>query len=202
MIILGLTGLIGSGKSSAAITFRSLGCGIVDGDAISRALTAQNGAALPALREAFGDGMFDEKGCLLRKKLGSLVFRNAEALGKLNRIMQPLILEEIHRRIREMAEQGPDICVLDMPLLFEENLDRLCDVTVCVTMPEEERLRRIMQRDGCTREEALSRSRSMWSQEKKAERADHVLDNGGTPEELDRQVLQLFSALKKGSRHV
>ena len=208
MRVLGLTGSIGSGKSHVSSYLASLGARIVDGDRISHALTAPGGKALPAIRKAFGDAVFTADGTLNRRELGRLVFSSEDAkalrgyLGdvvsseddrrRLNGVIQPMILDEIHLEMCQAEADGADVCVLDMPLLFEEHLEVLCDSTWCVFLPEDLQIQRIMERDHCTRQEALSRIHSQMDAREKAARADVVIDTSGSFEETERLILPLY----------
>jgi len=125
MLVLGLTGGIACGKSTISLTLRELGAVIVDGDLLSRELTAKNGPALPDIRRAFGDGVFHPDGTLNRRALGAVVFSDERARDTLDSIMQPLLLTLILRAIEEARASGADVCVLDMPLLYEKGLERL-----------------------------------------------------------------------------
>ena len=192
MRVLGLTGSIGSGKSHVSSYLASLGARIVDGDRISHALTAPGGKALPAIRKAFGDAVFTADGTLNRRELGRLVFSSEADRFRLNGVIQPMILDEIHLEMRQAEADGADVCVLDMPLLFEEHLEVLCDSTWCVFLPEDLQIQRIMERDHCTRQEALSRIHSQMDAREKAARADVVIDTSGSFEETERLILPLY----------
>ena len=180
MRVVGLTGSIACGKSTVSLTLKELGAVIIDGDAISRALTAEGGEALPAIREAFGDAVFREDGSLDRRALGRAVFGCPEALERLDSLMQPLILRRIEAELAEARARGAGGCVLDMPLLFEKGLDRLCDSVWCVWLPGEEQLSRLMLRDGLPREDAEKRIASQLSSDEKAARAQVIIDTRGS----------------------
>ncbi len=194
MHILGLTGGIACGKSTVSLTLSALGAAIVDGDQLSRALTAPQGEALPKLREAFGDGVFQQDGTLNRRALGQMVFQHPEEKEKLDALMQPLIHGMTLKKIDEARESGASICVLDMPLLYEFGYERLCHRVWCVSLPQEEQIRRLMARDGMTCEAALDRIRSQMPTREKAARADVVIDTSGTIEETQAIVRKLFEA--------
>ena len=198
MRILGLTGGIACGKSNVSAWLSEQGAVVIDGDLLSRELTAPGGEALPALREAFGEGVFDGK-TLDRRALGALVFSDDAQRAKLDAVMQPLLRRLILRRIGEARESGASVCVLDMPLLYEKELDRLCDAVWCVWLPEEEQLERLMARDGFTREEAEQRLRSQLPAKDKADRADVVIDTSGTIAETRAKLPELWrEELRKG----
>lgn len=180
MRIIGLTGGIACGKSTISLTLRELGAAIIDGDVLSRELTKPGGAALPAIRQHFGDGVFSTDGSLDRRALGNLVFRDGAAREALDGIMQPMLREMIVNGISAAAQEGSDVCVLDMPLLYEKELDSLCDTVWCAWLPRETQLERLMARDGFTREEAELRLASQLSTDEKARRADVVIDTSGS----------------------
>ena len=193
MLILGLTGGIACGKSTISLTLRELGAVIVDGDALSRELTAPMGTALPAIRSRFGNDVFLADGTLDRRALGSIVFRSDEARAALDDIMQPLLLDMIRQRISEARAGGAAVCVLDMPLLYEKGLDRLCDRVWCAWLPHETQLSRLMARDGFTREEAQSRIDSQLPTDEKAAHADVVIDTSGPIQYTKDCILDLYA---------
>lgn len=193
MLVLGLTGGIACGKSTISLTLKELGAVIVDGDVLSRELTAANGAALPDIRRAFGDGVFHPDGSLNRRALGSVVFADDKAREILDGIMQPLLLTLILRDIEDARASGAAVCVLDMPLLYEKGLERLCDRVWCAYIPRQTQLERLMQRDGFTREEAENRLRSQLPAEEKAARADVVIDTSGPMDYTKEHVISLYA---------
>ena len=193
MLIIGLTGGIACGKSTISLTLRELGAVIIDGDVLSRELTAANGAALPAIREAFGDGVFHPDGTLNRRALGEVVFANDAARDKLDAIMQPMLREMILRGIEDARKSGAAACVLDMPLLYEKDLDSLCDRVWCAYIPRNIQLQRLMERDGFTRDEAEQRLRSQLPAEEKAAKADVVIDTSGPIQYTKGSVISLYA---------
>jgi len=193
MLVLGLTGGIACGKSNISQTLRELGAVIVDGDMLSRELTVPGGAALTDIRAAFGDGVFHPDGTLNRRALGSIVFANDKARDTLDGIMQPLLLTLILRDIEDARQTSTPVCVLDMPLLYEKDIDRLCDRIWCAYVPREVQLTRLMERDGFTREEAEARLRSQLPAEEKAARADVVIDTSGPMDYTKESVISLYT---------
>ena len=165
----------------------------MDGDVLSRQLTAAGGAALPAIRAAFGDGVFQPDGTLHRRALGNVVFSDPSARAKLDGIMQPMLRQMILSQIASARQRNLPTCVLDMPLLYEQHLETLCDTVWCVALPEAVQLERLMQRDGLTQQEALARMGSQMPVSEKAARAQRVLDNSGTPEELRELTRALYA---------
>ena len=193
MLVLGLTGGIACGKSNVSRILRGLGAFIVDGDELSRRLTAPGGEALPDIRTTFGDGVFLADGHLDRKALGRIVFADPTALEKLNGIMRARLRALIRAEMRLAEAAGAAVCVLDMPLLYEEELDRWCDRVWCVTVPEAVQLRRLAERDGLSAEEARQRIASQLPTAEKAARADVVIDTDRPPEETEALIPALWA---------
>ena len=192
MRIIGLTGGIACGKSHVSSVLREMGVPIADGDQLARVLTAPCGAALPAIRAAFGGGVFNPDGTLDRKALGKVVFSDREALATLDRLMEPLLMQLIRDKLDSFARQGAPLCVMDMPLLYERGLDALCQRVWCVTVPREVQIARLYERDGLNREEAQARIDSQLPVAEKAARADVVIDTRGSMEETRSIVLRLW----------
>lgn len=192
MRIIGLTGGIACGKSTVSRELSRLGACIVDGDILSRQLTAPGGAALPAIHDAFGEKVFHPDGSLNRAALAAEIFGSEESRDKLDTIMQPMIRALILDGIRDAEAAGYKLCVLDMPLLFEKHLETLCDSVWCVSLPRETQIGRLMLRDNLTRVQAEARLASQMPTEKKAALADHVILNTGTEEDLKESVSGLY----------
>lgn len=193
MRVIGLTGSIACGKSNVSATLAELGATIIDGDLLSREVTAPGGIALPAIREAFGDEVFLPDGTLNRRALGSAVFGDEEARQRLNAIIHPMVICLTRERIEQAREAGAPLCVLDMPLLFEAGMEHLCDRIWCVWLPRELQLQRLIARDGFTREEAEARLRSQLSADEKAARAHVVIDTSGSIEYTKSMIPALYA---------
>lgn len=193
MIVLGLTGGIACGKSGISGVLRELGARIVDGDVLSRELTAPGGAALPGIRALFGDRVFREDGTLDRRGLGAIVFADSRAMADYDALIRPMLLRLITDAVRDAEREGAGVCVLDMPLLYEAGLDRLCDLVWCAWVPEETQIRRLRERDGFDRETALQRIRSQLPASEKAARADLVIDTDRPPEETAAAVREAWA---------
>lgn len=193
MRVIGLTGGIACGKSNVSRALADLGAVVIDGDLLSRELTVPNGPALPAIREAFGDGVFHPDGTLNRGALGAVIFGDDQARARLDDIMQPMILQLIHQRMEEARQKGTAVCVLDMPLLYEVGLEALCDTVWCVYIPEEIQIARLMARDSFSREEALARLRSQMPAAEKARRANVVIDTSGSISYTNSKLPALYA---------
>ena len=201
MRIIAITGGIGSGKTTVAALYRSLGVKSIDADAISRALTAPGGEALAPIRQAFGDVVFLEDGTLNRAALGRMVFADREALTKLNAAIHPLITDRITTELKALEAAGEPIALLDVPLLFESGMDRLADAVICATAPEEVRIRRVCERDGLTREQALRRIRSQNPAETTEKLADYVLSTDAPFDQTRRRALALWQRVLADGPH-
>lgn len=197
--VIGLTGGIACGKSNLSRALREHGVHVIDADAISHAFTADGGKALPAIRAAFGDGVFNG-GSLNRRALAALVFSDEEKRKVLNGILHPMVLEEIRREIS--ADGGP--VVLDVPLLFETGMDTWCDEIWCAYVPQKIQAQRVMKRDQVSGREALRRIRSQMPVREKCKRSQHVIRTDGSKENSAGIVLSLWQQIQgkiEGERH-
>lgn len=198
---IGLTGGIGSGKSSAAAEFSALGVPHIDADAISRSLTAEDGGALPYIEAAFGKDVFDGTGRLNRNALRDLVFRRPEAKSELEALIYPLLLDEI--RIQQQAYENEVYGILDVPLLVEKKpFLALVSRVLVIDIPEGEQIRRVQQRSGLEEDEIR---RIMAAQAARNERllyADDVLDNSGTLAQLLEKVSRLHHYYHRAGVHL
>lgn len=187
-MILGITGGTGCGKTTLLQLIQQRGGLVLDCDEIYHQLLISDRALLEALHQrfplAFSGGSFD------RKKLGSIVFADAQALSDLNAITHSAIRQEVERRL----EDAPPLAAIDAIGLFESGLNRLCDLTVAVTAPEEARVQRLMQRDSISPEYARSRIAAQPSARWFAERCDAVLENDGTAEEFRKKSIAFLDS--------
>ncbi len=195
--IVGLTGGIASGKSEAAKHLADLGAVCVDADEISRGLTAEGGALLPALREAFGDGVFNPDGSLNRRALGDLVFSDAACRRKLDSITHPAIQKAMMDDVDRARDEGVDLVILNVPLLFETGMDALCDETWLISIDSDLQVERLMARDGLSEEQARARIAAQMPLEEKEARATYVIDNRRSIERMMAELTGLYSALEK-----
>lgn len=209
MIVLGITGGIGSGKTTAAGYLRSLGFACVDVDQIGRELTAEGSPLLEILDREFGpDGKYGRGIAILRdssiegikildrKALASVVFSDEKARARFNEIIHSRMLRIIREQIEELRKkENIRGILLDAPLMYEAGCDTMCDRVILVTAPVKIRIERVMKRDGTTREDVVSRIKSQMSDEEKARLADFVVDNSGDTNELCRKLDEIVEEL-------
>jgi len=185
MKLIGLTGAIGSGKSSVSALFASKGAIIIDGDGIAKQLQQKGSAMLQKMVDEFGDILLDT-GELDRAKVAQLVFGDADLLKRLNAIMHPAISAEILRQI-EMNMATDNVVVLDMPLLVENPREGMSGLVV-VDVDPEVAISRLVQFRNMNEEDARRRMASQASREDRLKVADRIIDNSGNPEDLGPQV--------------
>ncbi len=198
-MVIGLTGAIGSGKSTVSRLFSEAGFAIVDCDAISRGLDAEP-KYIRAVREAFGDGVIDMAGGtarISRKELAELAFASTEAKRKIESIAHPIILGIVYERVDAAKKLKKDI-VIDAPLLFESGLDGICDVTVGVVADEKLRFERAMKRGGITEENLRRRMELQPKNEFYTSKCNYIIENNGTADDLRTAFLALLSSVGKG----
>lgn len=189
----GLTGGIASGKSAVSQRMAGHGAVIIDADQLARQAVAPGSEALAEIVEHFGEDILTEQGRLDRAALGRRVFDDDAAREQLNSIVHPRVRAEAARQ-REYVADG-SVVVEDIPLLIETGQQDRFDVVVVVQAPHEERVRRMVEDRGMSREEAESRVSAQATDEQRAAAADVVLDNSGSLDELVRQVDDLWETL-------
>ncbi len=186
-LILGLTGSIASGKTTVARMLQQKGAALVDADQVSRDLTGPGSSVLSRLVERFGPEILDAEGRLHRAGLALRVFSSAQDLEDLNQITHPAIWRE---SLARLAGEGTrhQVVVLMAPLLLEHGAEAIVDQVWVVDVPLEEQLRRLLERDGLPRQEALRRVQAQMPAADKAARADVLIDNSGDLADTERQV--------------
>ena len=200
MLVVGLTGGIGAGKSTAAARFDELGAAVIDVDAIGREVLAPGGRAESGVIDAFGPGILDEDGCIDRGKVAAEVFGRPDRLAALEEISHPAINAELDSRLKALADgEAVGVVVLDMAVLAESQLGQLesgrgYTQVVVVEAPEEVRLPRLIQR-GLSEDQARARMASQASDARRRSLAHHVIVNDGTPEELSAAVDEVWAEL-------
>ncbi|MFC4771675.1 dephospho-CoA kinase [Enterococcus hermanniensis] len=186
--VLGITGGIASGKSTAVKIFAENHFPIVDGDVIARKVVEPKTPGLTALIENFGPSILQKDGCLDRKKLGNLVFQDEKKRTQLNQLLDPFIRKEITQQIAA-AKKTSELVIVDIPLLYEGHYEKMMDAVAVVYVTPEYQLDRLMKRNSLAPEEAQKRIDSQLSLELKKEQAQIIFDNCGSFEQLRKQVM-------------
>ena len=195
--IIGLTGGIATGKSTASRFLRDLEVVVIDADAISHKMMLPGGDAVEPVRATFGDEYINEDGSVNRRALGQLIFSDVTLRRQLEGIVHPLVQRLTLDLIRQAQELGEKIVVLDVPLLFESGMDVLCDETWVITLSPEKQLKRLMERDNCTQSAALERINAQMPQEEKVQRATEVIDNERTEEKFLSELKSLYNSVRR-----
>lgn len=191
MKILGLTGGSGTGKSAACTAFARLGCGVIDADATYRTLCDTCEPMLKEIQNVFGD-VFSTDGKLDRKKLGAIVFSDAQKLQQLNAITHPYIRQAARDAFAAYSKRGCLLCIYDAPVLFEGHMETLCDKTCAVLAARNTRIARIVARDAITEEYAALRIDAQKDDAFYRERCDYVVQNDADLDTLYTQVRKIY----------
>ena len=198
--VVGLTGGIGSGKSSAASCFLQHGAVVIDADEISRGLTAPGSPVISELASTFGSAILQSDGTLDRAALAEIVFSNTASLSELNKIMHPKIRAEA---LSQIAKANPDaIVVYDMPLLVETNSVEICDVVVVIDLNVDRQVERLVANRGMSVEQAKARINNQSSREERNLAATWVIDNSGTSQEFDQACSFVWGEIVKRAHKI
>ncbi len=195
MIVLGLTGSIGMGKSTAARMLAAMGAPVCDSDAVVHGLLGKGGAAVAAIEAAFPGVVVN--GAVDRRALGAAVFGNPEALRRLEAILHPRVQEAQRRFLRQAARRRVKVAVLDIPLLFETGAERRVDRVVVVSAPFPVQKARVMARPGMTAEKFAGILARQMPDAEKRRRADHVIRTGGGRLATRRALRGVIAAVKR-----
>lgn len=187
-MIIGLTGSIASGKSTVANMLKELKLPIVDADLVARQVVEPGMPTLKKIEEVFGKEVITEEGTLDRPKLGSIIFHDQSKREILNEIIHPAIRQEMLRQRDEHIASGAKTVIMDIPLLFESKLQHFVEKILVVTVSEETQLKRLMERNGLSEEEALARINSQLPLSLKEKEADAVIDNNNSIEQTREQL--------------
>ena len=199
MILVGLTGGIGAGKSTVSSLLAERGAVVIDADAIAREVQAPGSPVVAAMVERFGAGIVAGDGSLDRAAVAAIVFNDPTALGDLNKIVHPAIGREVNRRILERVGTD-DVVVLDIPLLAENPREGLA-ATIVVDVDPETAVERLVRHRGMDEADARARIRRQATREERLASADHVIDNSGPPAALPAQLDVLWEWIN-GLPHV
>lgn len=190
---LGLTGGIATGKSTAAAFLASQGAKVIDADCIAHQLEEPEQAGWQAIKCTFGPDFLLPNGQLDRQKLGRTVFADATQLAKLNQLLQPLIRVKISAQIK----QNTSLCVLDAPLLFEEDYQSLCQRVLLIAAKPDIQLARLQERDHLDKKAASARIASQWPLAKKRQLADDIIDNNDSRQVFKQALATYWQELIK-----
>lgn len=201
MLIVGLTGGIASGKSLVTRVLRELGAHVIDADKIVHDLLAPGEAANREVIAYFGQEIRLPDGSIDRRKLGDIVFNDADKRAWLNHCIHPRVFDVYHAQAKSIAHRDPGaIVVLDAALLIETGYHRNVDKVIVVYADRQDQIRRLAERDRFTEEQALARITSQLPLEEKKQYADYVIDNRGSREATEQQVRAVFEQLQKEAR--
>jgi dephospho-CoA kinase len=188
MKVIGLTGGIGSGKSTVAGYLAELGAAVIALDKVGHEVIKSGSRAFKKIVDEFGKDILDTRGEIDRSRLAKIVFNDPEALASLNRIVHPAIDKIINERIKEYRRQGIKVVVLEAAAMLEAGKARQADEIWVTTAPEATVLRRLGERSGYSEEETKARIRSQLSDEERIKRADVVIDNSGNLDGVKARV--------------
>lgn len=192
MLIIGLTGSIGMGKSTAAARFRADGIGVLDADAVVHEL--YRGAAVPLVEAAFPGTTRD--GGIDRVRLLAAITATADGFARLEAIVHPLVRQAEREFLRSEHARGAELVVLEIPLLFETGADRLVDATIVVSAPAALQRQRVLARPGMTDAKLAEISSRQMADAAKRARADYVVDTSGEIADAEAQIARILLALK------
>ena len=195
-MIIGLTGGMGSGKSSALRIFKEIGCRAISADTIAHSILKKDTKVIKAIIKTFGEGIIGKSGTINRKKLGRIVFEDDYKRKKLESIIHPAIIAALKREVAKSKSRKNSL-IVEAPLLFEKKLAYLFDGTVVVYVTEKTAIRRLMGRDKLSLKEAGKRLKMQLPLSEKKKIADYVINNNTTIRNLKRQVRSLYKVLKK-----
>ncbi len=200
MRVIGLTGGIGSGKTTVARLLKELGAVVMDTDKIGHELLEPGGQAYQEVADAFGRQVVEPDGWINRRKLAEVVFDSSSDLAYLNRIMHPLIGDVVRSRMEQYRRQGVEVVVIEAPLLIEARWTSMVDEVWVTVAPEGVVLERLEQGMGLSREEAEARIRSQLAQTERVKHATAVIDTDCSLDELEARVAEQWRQRRFDSR--
>ena len=193
IMVVGLTGQTGAGKSTVSKIFAEHGFEVINADLVARKVVEVGKPCLAEIAELFGNQVINSDGTLDRRALGRIVFCNKTKLETLNSVIYPYITAEILRMIQQFSDEGRKLILLDAPTLFESHSDDFCDIIISVLAEPEIRLKRITERDGISETDARNRMDSQLSAEFFISRSDYIIENNhsiGKVTEISREVAE------------
>ncbi|WP_291636016.1 dephospho-CoA kinase [Clostridium sp.] len=197
MLKVGITGGIGSGKSTVTNMLRLMGHTIIDADIVAREVFTIYPEIPHQIKEQFGYEFFDKEGKIKRKELGNYIFKSSTRRIKLESIMIPFIKKEIYHRIKTFEQENLQLCFLDAPTLIENNLHTSMDVTILVWVGSEVQIQRVMLRDHLGIDKTMDRIRAQMPIDEKKKFADFIIDNEGSTENTKVQLDFIITKLER-----
>ena len=194
MIIFGITGGTGAGKSSVSEIFRNEGIYVIDADKTARTVVEPGKPCLKELCDYFGSEIIDENGMLLRRRLADIAFSDAEKHKVLNKITHKYIYEEIKA---ELERVNPDIAAIDAAVLIGSGIEAMCSFIVSVIADDDVRLRRIIGRDGISEQAALTRLRAQPGKEFYISHSEYIINNNGSAAELEKNAKEVLRKIRE-----
>ena len=197
MLVIGLTGGIGTGKTEAALYMEFLGAALINADQVGHEAYTPHSEAWRQVVEAFGEGILQASGEIDRRSLGAIVFSDPEQLARLNGIMHPLMAGMVQDKIAGLRSEGTGVVVVEAALLFEAGWDSLVEEVWVTDSPEEAVIQRLSQRNGMTEEEARRRVSSQMDRAERLDRANFVIDNSSNVEAMQSAIDGLWASRVK-----
>lgn len=182
VMVIGLTGQTGAGKSTVSRVFADNGFAVINADSIARIVVEKGSKCLDEISDFFGSAILNPDRTLNRKALAKIVFTDKSKLDSLNTIIYPYITGEILRQIRNHSVNGEKLILLDAPTLFESRADDFCEIIISVVASPEIREKRIIERDGLTRQQAVERMSSQLDAEFFMAHSDYIIENNDSME--------------------
>jgi dephospho-CoA kinase len=195
----GLTGGLGTGKSTVAALMRGHGIPVIDADRLAREVVEKGSIGLERVVQAFGPGVLNSQGQLDRSKIAEIVFSSPQKLMQLESIIHPLVQESVQQQKSWLKDQDCPWAVYDVPLLFEKNLIKQFDGIITVTASESQQYERIKKRNGWNDEEIRKRLAAQVPLSEKIKQSDFIIENQGSLQELEKKVASLVQLLNDKS---
>lgn len=197
VMVVGLTGQTGAGKSTVSKVFSSNGFAVIDADKVARTVVEKGTKCLGEIADFYGSTVINDDGTLNRKALAAIVFSDKAKLETLNTITYPYITGEILKQIREHSVNGEKLILLDAPTLFESRADDFCEIIISVLADEEIRERRIISRDGLTPEQARKRMDSQLDEDFFRTHSDYIIHNNGSMDMVNGISMEVSGKIRE-----
>jgi dephospho-CoA kinase len=196
MLKIGLTGGIGSGKSTVLTMLKEKGFSIIDADIIAREVLEIYPEILKKVRIYFGDTFFDENGKFKRKEFGNFIFSKDEKKKDYENIIMPFIKDEIFNRITELEKEKKEVCILDAPTLIENGMQVNMDINILVWVDLKTQIQRVKRRDNLSEEQVINRINSQMSLVDKKKFVDYIIDNSRTIERTKEDLNKILQQIR------